>query len=275
MSSSPPESKQSAYTLPAEATPAERQHSPPPPSAIGSLWDRLKRHKVVQWTVAYLAVAYTLLHGAEMLGGSLGWPHGWLRVFTLLLILGIPVVVTLSWYHGARGQQRVSGTEVMIIALLLAVGGAVLWRDNSTEHDADVSGTNSPARGCIESGRDADRPAARRFDRRSSVCGSICREGSAIFLRWDRRGDPQRPRPHRRPQGRFAHFRVSVPFGGSRDSGHSRGTGRTSCARGQCQKGRGPCPHHCPIDRRLHRRASVVRDLRPHADGGGSFRHPG
>ena len=81
-----------------------------------------------------------------MLGGSLGWPHVWLRVFTLLLILGIPLVVTLAWYHGARGQQRVSGTEVMIIALLLAVGGAVLWRDNSTEHDADVAGTNSPAR---------------------------------------------------------------------------------------------------------------------------------
>ena len=101
----------------------------------------------MQWTVAYLAIAYTLLHGAEMLGGSLGWPHGWLRVFTLLLILGIPLVVTLAWYHGARGQQRVSGTEVMIIALLLAVGGAVLWRDNSTEHDAEVSGANSAKEG--------------------------------------------------------------------------------------------------------------------------------
>ena len=129
MSSSPPESKESVDTPRAEATPAERQHSPALPSAIGTLWDRLKHHKVVQWTVAYVAVAYTLLHGAEMLSGSLGWPHGWLRIFTLLLILGVPVVLTLAWYHGARGQQRVSGTEIMIIALLLAVGGAVLWRD--------------------------------------------------------------------------------------------------------------------------------------------------
>ena len=111
----------------------------------GTLWDRLKHHKVVQWTVAYLAVAYTLLHGAEMLGGSLGWPHVWLRVFTLLLILGIPVVVTLAWYHGASGRQKASGTEVMIIALLLAVGGAVLWRDRSTEHDAAGFRANSPA----------------------------------------------------------------------------------------------------------------------------------
>jgi TolB-like protein len=100
----------------------------------------------VQWTIAYLALAYTLLHGAEMLAGSLGWPHVWLRVFTLLLIIGVPVVLTIAWYHGARGQQRVSGTEVMIIALLLAVGGAVVWRDRSTEHAADGFATSSAAK---------------------------------------------------------------------------------------------------------------------------------
>jgi hypothetical protein len=27
------------------------------------IWERIKAHKVVQWTLAYLAVAYTLLHG--------------------------------------------------------------------------------------------------------------------------------------------------------------------------------------------------------------------
>ena len=98
------------------------------------MWARLKAHKVVQWTLAYLAIAYTLLHGAEMLAGTLNWSHGLLRLFTLVLILGVPVIVTLAWYHGARGQQRVSGTEVMIIALMLALGGAFLWRD-STDHD--------------------------------------------------------------------------------------------------------------------------------------------
>jgi hypothetical protein len=30
------------------------------------IWERIKAHKVVQWTLAYLAVAYTLLHGVEM-----------------------------------------------------------------------------------------------------------------------------------------------------------------------------------------------------------------
>jgi adenylate cyclase len=101
------------------------------------VWERIKHHKVVQWTLAYLALAYTLLHGAELLGNSLGWSHGLLRLFTLLLILGVPVVIIVSWYHGARGQRRVSGTELMIIAMLLAIGGSFLWRDFKTEHAAE------------------------------------------------------------------------------------------------------------------------------------------
>ena len=109
-------------------------NTPEPPGP--AIWDRIKQHKVVQWTLAYLALAYTLLHGAEMLGNSLGWPHGLLRLFTLLLILGIPVVITLSWYHGAKGQRRASGTELMIIAILLALGAAFLWRDHTAGQTA-------------------------------------------------------------------------------------------------------------------------------------------
>jgi len=85
--------------------PGQPVPSTPPPATTSSrdAWERIKQHKVVQWTLAYLALAYTLLHGAELLGNSLGWSHGLLRVFTLLLIMGVPVVIIVSWYHGARG----------------------------------------------------------------------------------------------------------------------------------------------------------------------------
>lgn len=109
-------------TAPPATAPEPPADTQPFAAAVQGVWGRVKRHKVVQWTLAYLALAYTLLHGAEMLGGSLGWPHGVLRAFTLVLILLVPVVVTHVWYHGARGQQRASGTEVMIIALLFALG---------------------------------------------------------------------------------------------------------------------------------------------------------
>ena len=89
---------------------------------IRAVWERIKHHKVVQWTLAYLALAYTLLHGAEMLGNSLGWSHGLLRLFTLLLILGVPVVVdslvvprrarmTSRQWHGTDDHRNLVGNR--------------------------------------------------------------------------------------------------------------------------------------------------------------------
>src|SRR5262249_26512925 len=120
----------------ASAAPALAAAAVPAAVPIRTIWERIKHHKVVQWTLAYLALAYTLLHSAEMLGNSLGWSHALLRLFTLLLVLGVPVVITVWWYQGARGQRGVSGTELMIIAILLARGGTFLWRDSRIEHAA-------------------------------------------------------------------------------------------------------------------------------------------
>ena len=116
---------------PADTEPSAATRRPEGTPPTSDLWSRLKQHKVVQWTLAYVALAYTLLHGAEMLGGALGWPHGLQRVLALALILGTPIVAVVAWYHGARGQQRVMGTELLIVASLLALGGTYIWRAQS------------------------------------------------------------------------------------------------------------------------------------------------
>ena len=59
------EKRPAASPDPAERSPAPLPDTDPPNSWFQSAWARLKHHKVVQWTLAYLAVAYTLLHGAE------------------------------------------------------------------------------------------------------------------------------------------------------------------------------------------------------------------
>jgi TolB-like protein len=143
MTGAPRHPKQPPKAPATQSSPAEAATKPQFGSPAAAVWRRVKQHKVVQWTVAYLALAYTLLHGAEMLGNSFGWPHGLLRSFTVVLILGIPIVITLAWYHGARGQQRASGTEIMIIAVLLAVGGAFFWRDSERKDTADQAATDS------------------------------------------------------------------------------------------------------------------------------------
>ena len=39
-----------------------------------SIWDRLRRRKVVQWSVAYVAAAWALLQGLEFLSDIYDWP---------------------------------------------------------------------------------------------------------------------------------------------------------------------------------------------------------
>jgi TolB-like protein len=91
------------------------------------IWERIKAHKVVQWTLAYAAAAYTLLHVTEMISEAMEWPHLIARVLTLALVLGAPVVITLAWYHGAKGLRRFSAAELTIITILLMIAGSVLW----------------------------------------------------------------------------------------------------------------------------------------------------
>ena len=129
-------------TRAAAATPAAA-----PTSAPHGIWVRLKEHKVMQWTLAYAAAAYTLLHGVEMLSEAQDWPHTIVRVVSLLLVIGVPVVMTLAWYHGARAQRHVSGSELTIITLLLMIGGATLWAIGRTHGEAAHAGTPAAASG--------------------------------------------------------------------------------------------------------------------------------
>jgi TolB-like protein/Flp pilus assembly protein TadD len=120
-------------------------HGPSLPS--NGFLGRLKSHKVIQWTLAYAALAYTVLHGVEMVAGALSWPHVIARVLTLVLILGIPVIATLAWYHGAKGLKKISGPELAILTVLLFIAGTLLWAFSGTgaEHQTAQTEQRAPA----------------------------------------------------------------------------------------------------------------------------------
>ena len=95
---------------------------------------RLKQRKLVQWGIAYVAAAFALLQGIDIIAQQFGWPEGVRRGITLALVVGFFVTLILAWYHGERGAQRVSGTELLIIGLVLALGGGFLWRFAAASH---------------------------------------------------------------------------------------------------------------------------------------------
>jgi len=91
-------------------------------------FQRLKERKLVQWALAYVAAAFALLQGLDIIAQQFGWPENVRRGSTLALVVGFVVTLVLAWYHGERGKQRVTGTEVFVLALLVSLGGLLFWR---------------------------------------------------------------------------------------------------------------------------------------------------
>jgi adenylate cyclase len=110
-----------------------------------SIWNRIKRHKVVEWTLAYVAFGYALLHGVQMLRETFEWPLLVPRLTVFVLLVGVPVAATLAWYHGHRARHRISGVELSILIALLLIAGSVLWWASRMETTHVVSTTVADA----------------------------------------------------------------------------------------------------------------------------------
>jgi TolB-like protein/Flp pilus assembly protein TadD len=93
-----------------------------------SLLASLRKRKLVQWSAGYAAAAWVLLQVVTLVGQQFDWSPVLLRAITIVLGVGFFVAVVLAWFHGERGQQRVTALEAALLALCLAIGAAMIWR---------------------------------------------------------------------------------------------------------------------------------------------------
>jgi serine/threonine-protein kinase len=95
---------------------------------MGEFLQRLRERKLVQWALAYVAAAFALIQALDVVAQRFGWPDVLERVVILALAIGFFITLVLAWYHGERGAQNVTRTELVILTLLLVIGGGLLWR---------------------------------------------------------------------------------------------------------------------------------------------------
>jgi TolB-like protein/Flp pilus assembly protein TadD len=86
-------------------------------------WEALKQRKLVQWGVAYLAGAWLLLQVLSLLAQPFAWPNLVLRAAAVVLGVGFFAVLVVAWYHGEKGEQRMNGMELLMLAGILVVAG--------------------------------------------------------------------------------------------------------------------------------------------------------
>jgi TolB-like protein len=117
-----------------------------------SILQRLRERKLFQWALAYLAGAWVLFQGIEVMAEPWELSPAFQRTVHLIVAVGFLVALVLAWYHGEQGRQRVSGTELLIIAILLAVG-ALLIRVYRPEQAAapETQQAERPADGAVRS----------------------------------------------------------------------------------------------------------------------------
>jgi TolB-like protein/tetratricopeptide (TPR) repeat protein len=101
---------------------------------------------VAQWGIAYAAGGWGLLQGLEYVTDTFGWPPQFQQLATLALLVGLPIVLVIAWYHGDQGRQRVTGAELAILTLLFLVGGGIFWRyDRASEVVSPAAQATAPA----------------------------------------------------------------------------------------------------------------------------------
>ncbi|HSQ68714.1 MAG TPA: hypothetical protein VLM41_01410, partial [Steroidobacteraceae bacterium] len=108
-------------------------------------WAKLRSRKVVQWSLAYVAGAWALLQAVDFLADAFGWPDASKRFATLASLIGLPIAIVVAWYHGERGQQRISAAELALLATLCLLGGSGLWfYGKRVERTPAVPGASQP-----------------------------------------------------------------------------------------------------------------------------------
>lgn len=121
------------------------------------VFERLRQRKIVQWALAYLAAAFALIQMLDLVGQRFGWPGWILRATIVAAAIGFVITLVLAWYHGERGEQRVTGVELFIVAVLLAIGGGLLWSVARPGHDAAPAAVaDDPAKGAPTAAPAAD-----------------------------------------------------------------------------------------------------------------------
>jgi adenylate cyclase len=66
--------------------------------------------------------------GSIFIAQRFAWPNSSERILIIASCIGFFLVLMPAWYNSERGAQRVTGMELLILALLLGIGGGFLWR---------------------------------------------------------------------------------------------------------------------------------------------------
>ncbi|MFO7588626.1 MAG: tetratricopeptide repeat protein [Gemmatimonadota bacterium] len=92
---------------------------------MGELFRRLAARRIVQTAAVYAGGAWLLLEATAFFVDNYALSPRILDVAVLLVVLGFPAALIISWFHGEQGRQQLARSEVSLLltlAVLAAIG---------------------------------------------------------------------------------------------------------------------------------------------------------
>ncbi len=87
-----------------------------------SLWAEVKQRRITQIVLTYLAGGWMALAVVDQVVDREVLPPVAYRVALTLYLFGAVVALIVGWYHGEKGHQKASPTELTLLALVALVG---------------------------------------------------------------------------------------------------------------------------------------------------------
>ena len=113
-----------------------------------SFWEELNRRNVVRVGLAYAAISWAILGGADIVIDILQLPDTSLRFLLFVLVIGFPIALALAWtlqvtpdglaldiptLQEPTGPTRSQRTRLNALIVLASIAGLVLWFSQTDE----------------------------------------------------------------------------------------------------------------------------------------------
>ncbi len=92
---------------------------------MGEFLKRLAERRIVQTAAVYAGGAWLMLEATDFFVDNYALSSQIVDVAVLLVVLGFPAALIISWFHGEKGRQQVARSEVSLLltlAVLAAIG---------------------------------------------------------------------------------------------------------------------------------------------------------
>ncbi|MEJ2311323.1 MAG: hypothetical protein P8Y21_04175 [Gemmatimonadales bacterium] len=107
---------------------------------ISNLIRALHSRRMFQVGILYLGGAWALLEATDFFVLNYQLSPKLVSVVILLLVLGLPAVLVITWYHGEHGKQEVERSELAILTTLFVLAGIGTYRISTGEESTASSG---------------------------------------------------------------------------------------------------------------------------------------